>query len=229
MKTKVDRQGIENHIEYKMQVSTTDDTTKIVSKEEKLLTSLADPNKEKSESVISKNNNKMNKVFNFLSQFERVAPENKVVQAPEKYNINKSQFVDDMIKNFKYMDKNGTKEMTVKIVPKELGEVVIKLTMEGNFIKASVTATNKETYNLLNSNLHEIVNKLTNENMKIQSFNINLYNGDTAFLSQNSDNHNFSGQQDRRNSSNTRTNDINTNIEVHSEEVHEQNNINILA
>ncbi|MDP4177060.1 MAG: flagellar hook-length control protein FliK [Bacillota bacterium] len=229
VQTKVDRQGIENHIEYKMQVSTANDTTKKVSKEEKLLISLADPKKEKSESETSKSDNKMTKVFNFLSQFERIAPENKIVQAPEKYNINKAQFVDDMIKNFKYMDKNGIKEMTVKIVPKELGEVVIKLTMEGNIIKASVTAANKDTYNLLNSNLHEIVNKLTNENMKIQSFNINLYNGDAAFLNQNSDNHNFSRQQDGRNSSNRRDNDINTNIEVHNEEVHEQNNINILA
>ena len=87
-----------------------------------------------------------------------------------------------MFKAMTYMDSNGIKDLTVKIMPKELGEVTIKLSMENGVMKANITASNKDAYNLLSSNIKDISDKLQDSNIKIQNFNIDVYNGDTTFF-----------------------------------------------
>ena len=86
------------------------------------------------------------------------------------------------------MNTNDLQQLTVKIVPKELGEVVINLTLQGGNLKASITAANKDAYNLLNANLSDINNKLQNENIKIQNLTLNVYSEDTTFFKDGSHN-----------------------------------------
>jgi len=81
------------------------------------------------------------------------------------------------------MEQNDMKEMTVKLMPRELGEIVIKLTMQNGLMKANITASNKEAYNLLNSNIQDLNKLIGNEEIKIQNVTINIYNGDTTFFS----------------------------------------------
>lgn len=126
---------------------------------------------------------KLDKVLNFMGGFEKVDAASYVSSAPENITINKNTFVNDIIKSVKFMNENDIKEMTVKVMPRELGEVVIKLTLENGLMKANITASNKEAYNLLNSNLQELNNKLNNGEIKIQNFTIDIYNGDTTFFS----------------------------------------------
>lgn len=91
----------------------------------------------------------------------------------------------DIIKNVKYMVKNAVEELKVKIYPKELGEITIKILSEEGIMKAEIKSTSKETYNLLNSNLNEIKKVLENQNIRIQEVNIGIYNEDTTFFSGN--------------------------------------------
>lgn len=98
--------------------------------------------------------------------------------------INRSTFNMDFVKAMKFMELNGVKELTVKIMPKELGELIIKVSMEGEVMKANITATNKEAYNIINSNLADINNKLSEQNVKIHTFNVDIYNGDTSAFNQ---------------------------------------------
>lgn len=128
-------------------------------------------------------NTKLDKVLNFMGGFEKIDAASYVSSAPENITINKNTFVNDVIKSVKFMNENDIKEMTVKVMPRELGEVVIKLTLENGLMKANITASNKEAYNLLNSNLQELNNKLNNGEIKIQNFTIDIYNGDTTFFS----------------------------------------------
>ncbi|WP_373898320.1 flagellar hook-length control protein FliK [Haloimpatiens sp. FM7315] len=97
--------------------------------------------------------------------------------------VNKENLVADTIKAVKYMEINNLKNLTVKVMPKELGEIVIKLSMESGKMKLAFNSFNKETCNLLNNNVSDLVEKLNSQNLKIEPANINIYNGDTTFFS----------------------------------------------
>jgi len=127
-------------------------------------------------------NNKISRVTSFMSHLNNMKVDNGAAVDLEKITINKNTLNSDIIKAFKFMQTNNMKDLTVKIMPKELGEVVINLTMEGGAMKATITATNKEAYNLLNSNLGDITNKLQNNDIKIQNLTLNIYNEDTTFF-----------------------------------------------
>lgn len=90
---------------------------------------------------------------------------------------------EDMIKNVKFMVRNAVSELKVKIYPKELGEMTIKLLSEEGILKADIRATSKETYNLLNANIQDIKKGLEDQGIKIQSVEIGLYSEDTTFFS----------------------------------------------
>lgn len=161
-------------------------------KEDKFLKELASLDK-------SEVDTKMDKVANFITGLNKTIATTNTAQVAKNVTVNRETFVEDVIKSIKFMDQNNIKEMTVKIVPRELGEVIIKLTMENGVMKANITANNKEAYNLLNSNLQEISSKISNTEIKIQNFSMDLYNGDTTFFS------NENSKQDRRQYENSST------------------------
>lgn len=155
--------------------------TKSLSKEDKFLSSIISSDsgqKNDKDSLI-------NKAANFVGQFNKVANDDIQVDAG-KITVNKATLNEDIIKAIKYMDSNNVKELTVKIAPKELGEMVIRLTMDNGVMKASISASNKEAFNMLNANIQEISNKLTEQNMKIQSFSVGIHNGESFFSNENS-------------------------------------------
>ena len=108
--------------------------------------------------------------------------------------ISKDSLTSDVIKTVKFMNTNDIKDLTVKITPKDLGEVVIKLTQEGNVMKATITTSNKEAYQLINSNLQEINDKISSNNTSIQSFSVDVFNGERSFLKQGSQQNNEAGK-----------------------------------
>ncbi|WP_026881253.1 flagellar hook-length control protein FliK [Clostridium akagii] len=93
-----------------------------------------------------------------------------------------SNFAEDIITNLKYMDNNNIKDLTVTIAPKGLGTVMINITTENGVMKASITATNKEAYNLLNANVDQINSSINSQEIKVSNVNINIYNGDTTYF-----------------------------------------------
>ncbi|MFU0823738.1 flagellar hook-length control protein FliK [Clostridium sp.] len=158
-------------------------------REDKLLKNLASGNEKDTDY-------KFDKVMNLMSHITKSADTVSINRA-ENIVINRDTLVNDIIKSVKYMELNNIKQMTVKIMPKELGEVTIKITMENGLIKANITASNKDAYNLLSSNLQDLNEKLESQQIKIQNFTVDIYNGDTTFFSR----ENSSGR-DRQFSSN---------------------------
>jgi len=161
-----------------------------IANEEKILKSIIAPDKE-----LGDKDSSIAKATNFISQFESVGNEKITTEA---LVINKNSFSSDIVKSVKFMQTNNLKNLTVTIAPKELGEVIIKLTMYGGTMKASITATNKEAYNILNSNLTDITNKLNLLDAKIQDVTLNIYNGDTTFFKQGSKGENSKNQNSKR-------------------------------
>ena len=119
-----------------------------------------------------------------------------VVNATEVQSINKGTIVQDVIKNVKYMVTNSTKELVVKINPKELGEVLISLVQEGGALKASIKASSKDTYNLLAQNLNEIKRNLAEQNIKVQGVDISLNQEMNSYNGESFSNSTFQGREE---------------------------------
>lgn len=177
------------------------------------------------------------KVINMMNQFSvnnsKASGEN---QNSQSLTINKNNFTSDIIKSFNYMEDNNVKDMTVKIMPKELGEVFIRITSDNNVMRATITASSKDAYNLLNANLHEINNQLNSQHIKIQNVNINIYNSDTTYFSGNgnfnSNQSNGNSQSGNENSSTWINNLNNDSIEQQNSDAEDNNinnNVNVLV
>ncbi len=100
---------------------------------------------------------------------------------PVNQPIRANYLEQDIVKNVKFMTLNDMKELTLKVVPKELGELSIKLIMESGVMKAKIFAVNKDTYNLIQNNSANIMEKLNENNIKIQNVEVSIYQEDTLF------------------------------------------------
>jgi len=167
--------------------------TKEVSKEDKFLNSLIDDDKDSS----------LNKINLFASRTQTV--QNQGVDTARGLTINKATFADDLIKDVKFMSNNSLKELTVKINPGNLGEITIKLIQEDGVMKANLKANSKETTALLSQNLTEIKKQLGEQNIKISDVNIELYQEDTTFFTEQGFGRQLSEEQGRNNNSNSNT------------------------
>ncbi|WP_066892555.1 flagellar hook-length control protein FliK [Clostridium nigeriense] len=161
----------ENTNEENLNEGKTSKDNNIDKKEEKILMKFLDEDSSQS----------FSKTLNYYDKLNKINATVEVIKEP--IAINKESINLDIIKNVKYMVRNAVEELKVKIYPKELGEMTIKILSEEGIMKAEIKATSKETYNLLNSNLNEIKKTLENQNIRIQEVNIGIYNEDTTFFS----------------------------------------------
>ena len=150
------------------------------------------------------------------------------VDAPKV--INRANMVEDIVKSVKYMNSNNIKELVVRINPKDLGEVAIRVIQEDGIMKANLKASSKETYSILTQNLGDIKRYLGEQNIKIQQVDISLYEDTTYFKEE------FQGQafnQERReNQSANKQIEVNSSLieeEFEENEVDMLSNINMLA
>ena len=184
--------------------------------------------------INNNSDNQYSKAINLMNQFAlNSANSSRQNENVQPTVINKTNFTSDLIKSLSYMEDNNVKDMTVKIMPKELGEVMIKITSDSGIMKATITATNKDTYNLLNSNLHEISNSLNNNHIKIHSLDINIYNNDTTYFSNNSNFSQFDGRQNENTNNQSSNLNLNNNLNESQDklenEITENNNVNVLV
>ncbi|RMD04294.1 flagellar hook-length control protein FliK [Clostridium autoethanogenum] len=173
--------------------------------------------------------NKISKAVNFMTQFNNVKGDNILVNGEnvQNLNLNKATFNSDMIKTLKYMDLNNVKQLTVKINPKELGDITINLVMEEGKMKAVLTASNKDAYNLLNSNMQDLSNKLQNNDIKVQSFSLNLYHEDTTFFKNRSNGD--QNQDNEKRNKNLAVNSIQEEDAPEENDYYSDSNVNMLA
>jgi flagellar hook-length control protein FliK len=118
---------------------------------------------------------------------------NEVTNKTNEPMIHRDSITGDLLKSVKYMEAQNIKELTVKVAPKELGELTIRLTVENGIMKANITTNNESTLHIINSHLPEINQKLVDQNMQIQSFSVGISNNDMSYFNQNSQGN--SGQQ----------------------------------
>jgi flagellar hook-length control protein FliK len=219
--TVVPKENLNVKVETKKENLTQNSTEESFSKEEN------------SEEAVLKNilgdkeDNKFSKAVNFMNQFNKVANvENLETENLENIVATKETLKTDVIKAVKYMELNNIKNLTVKINPKELGELVIRITMESGKMKANITANNKEAFNLLNANLQDITDKLQRGAVKIENFSLNLYE-DTTFFSNDKEKGKEGFKGNKKNS--TKVNAIENDIIENENSKEDLSNISILA
>ena len=142
--------------------------------------------------------------------------------------VSRETVATDVASNVKYMVKNQVEQLTVKIYPKELGEITIKIISEDGIMKADIKSTSKETYNLLNSNMEEIKKHLSNESLIIKEVNIGLYE-DTTYYSGQGFSNEFNNERNKENYFVEDNDSINIHKEENEEISEEISNVNLLA
>lgn len=114
----------------------------------------------------------------FDTHMQRVRSFAKVEQT-EDISVNRFNMKNDIKTAILHMGKTNMKELVVKINPDNLGEIAIKITSEGDNMKAMLKVSSKETYALLNN--QDIKSFLINQDIKVSDVEISLYEDTTFF------------------------------------------------
>lgn len=149
------------------------ESNQLLSKEEALLEKLT---------KTGEGEEKLTRVNNFISILNNNIDNLNPSKIEEPLVMTKSNINNDVIKALTYMDQNGIKDLTVKIYPRELGQVTISVVMEQGALKAMIKANSKEAVDILAAGLGEINDKISSQNIKIESVNISLYEQDTTYF-----------------------------------------------
>lgn len=120
----------------------------------------------------------------------------------EPKNITKQYIAQDIVKTIKYLKDNNLEQITVKITPKELGEMDINIIKNQDDARLVITINKEDTFNMVNKNLNDIKSHLSDLNIKIKDVVIEMKN----------DNQNlFSGNLNQEFNRNNQNNNNNTN------------------
>lgn len=171
---------------------------------------------------IESGDNNLN-ILNNISNLEKNLMED--ITDIKPVEIRSGYIVDDIGQAIRYLKNNGIEDFTLKINPKELGELTIRLIKSKGENKVIITSSSSETFKLINENIKDVESHLLNLDIKLSQVSVEIKNyghGD------------FSGdlnQQFNRNTSkeerkNTFTNDKDSEEEINK--VSEETNINLL-
>ncbi|HBG5055672.1 TPA: flagellar hook-length control protein FliK [Clostridioides difficile] len=153
-----------------------------------------------------------NKSGNFGQVINKNLDTNKVKNDNVNLKHIESNVMDDSIKAIKHMKTNDIQELTIKLRPKELGDMNIQLLKDGENMRAVVTVFNKDVFDSINKNMTDLKQhlKLTNVNIKdvsVQMHSDNRNTSDTfdkAFEQQNRQNN--QENMNKQNTNNKRNN-----------------------
>ncbi|GFZ30965.1 flagellar hook-length control protein [Clostridium zeae] len=153
----------------------TNESNVTVDNSTKKLTSDSNDGDKLLKSIIGDKDNNVQSKFSMM--VDQIKNNTQAVATPnEQPVINKNTMINDIVKSIKYMEKLDVKELTLKTNPGNLGEITIKLTLDTNTMKATLTANTKEAYGLLNDNLKELQKSLSSNGIKIPEVAIELRN-----------------------------------------------------
>ncbi|MCC0683549.1 flagellar hook-length control protein FliK [Clostridioides sp. ZZV15-6383] len=153
-----------------------------------------------------------NKSRNFGQVINKSVDMNKV----KSDNINlkqiESNVMDDSIKAIKHMKTNDIQELTIKLRPKELGDMNIQLLKDGESMRAVVTVFNKDVFDSINKNITDLKQHLELTNVNIKDVSVQMHSDnrntsdtfDKAFEQQNRQNN--QENMSKRNANNKRNN-----------------------
>lgn len=135
---------------------------------------------------------------------------------------------DDVVKTVRYLKANGLEEINIKISPRELGEMTIKLIKHAEETKVAITISKDDVFELVNKNVGDIVKHLNDLNIKVKEISVDIKNDNQKFFSDN-----LNQEFERKNHQNQKRRNKNLNngienIEDSIENRLDEDNLNIL-
>lgn len=123
---------------------------------------------------------------NKSGNFSQVINKSMDINKTKNDNVNlkhiESNVMDDSIKAIRHMKTNDIQELTIKLRPKELGDMNIQLLKDSESMKAVVTVFNKDVFDSINKNITDLKQhlELTNVNIKDVSVQMHSDNRNTS-------------------------------------------------
>ena len=122
----------------------------------------------------------MNSMDSELSLLNSIAFPSKTNSESVKENqpvLVRNEFLgSDVLKVVKYLNNNKIEELNVKMTPKDLGEINIKLLKSEDNNELIITLSNKKSFELIKENVSEIENHLVNMDLKIKQVIVQVKN-----------------------------------------------------
>lgn len=151
-----------------------------------------------------------------------------VITNPPVKEIRQEFIGDDVVKTVRYLKANGLEEINIKISPRELGEMTIKLIKHAEETKVSITISKDDVFDLVNKNVGDIVKHLNDLNIKVKEVSVDIKNDNQKFFSDN-----LNQEFERKNHQNQKRRNKNLNngienIEDSIENRLDEDNLNIL-
>lgn len=133
----------------------------------------------------------------------------------------------DVLKVVKYISNNRIEELNVKITPRELGEVNIKLLKAEDNNELIITLTNKKAYELIKENVADIEKHLASLDIKIKEVVVQVKNEVFSDMA-GSFNEQFSKNSSREGKKNNFPKEVSS-LEEEQENQKDESNINLLV
>ena len=179
------------------------------------------------ENIVSADDNSYINSFVGINEFNTVYRNSTSNDIPQPVTEIRQEFItEDIIKSVKYMKNSDLEELNVKLNPRNLGEISIKLSKNKEHSNLLITVDDNNILDLVNKNIEDIKKHLNDTDINIKDIVINVKSENENLFS---DNFN----QDRRfNQNNSNKNKKNNNQiieELHnSEHNKDDDNLNIL-
>ena len=183
------------------------------------------------ENIVSADNNSYINSFVGINEFNTVYRNSTSNDIPQPVTEIRQEFItEDIIKSVKYMKNSDLEELNVKLNPRNLGEISIKLSKNKEHSNLLITVDDNNILDLVNKNIEDIKKHLNDTDINIKDIVINVKSENENLFS---DNLNKEFNQDRRfNQNNSNKNKKNNNQiieELHnSEHNKDDDNLNIL-
>ena len=183
------------------------------------------------ENIVSADDNSYINSFVGINEFNTVYRNSASNDIPQPVTEIRQEFItEDIIKSVKYMKNSDLEELNVKLNPRNLGEISIKLSKNKEHSNLLITVDDNNILDLVNKNIEDIKKHLNDTDINIKDIVINVKSENENLFS---DNLNKEFNQDRRfNQNNSNKNKKNNNQiieELHnSEHNKDDDNLNIL-
>jgi flagellar hook-length control protein FliK len=95
--------------------------------------------------------------------------------------IDANAVVEQMVKSMMLRTaQSGSSEIRLRLVPDSLGEVTMKITVQGSQINANVVAQNADVRNALLTNQQQLARSLADAGLTLSGFSVDVSGGDAG-------------------------------------------------
>lgn len=135
---------------------------------------------------------------------------NKIINDIQTSDIRSTYVVEDIVQVVEYLNNNNIEELSVKMNPKDLGEINIKLIKTKSEEKCIITLSKEESFNLLKENINEIKTHLSSLEINVKEISVEIRSDNQNDFSDNLNHHfnkNNTKEEKRNNRQGTQENE----------------------